>query len=78
MHGLVATFLNRGQKERMSSETDFETELNAEVTKRLSAMEDPNYEFPTRMKRADWIIAGVIMAVCLAITEYATLTAGAI
>ena len=60
----------------MSSETDFDTELNAEVTKRLAMMEEPGYEFPTRMKRTDFAIAGVIMAVCLVVLEFATLSAG--
>ena len=62
----------------MTSEVDFETELNAEVTKRLAMMEEPGYEFPERMKRADFIVAGVIMAVCLVVLEYATLTAGVV
>ena len=57
-------------------EMDFEEELNAEVTKRLGMMEDPNYEFPTRMAKIDWIIAGILMVVCLVIVEYATLTSG--
>ena len=57
-------------------EMDFEEELNAEVTKRLGMMEDPDYEFPTRMKKIDWIIAGILMVVCLVIVEYATLTSG--
>ncbi len=60
----------------MSSEIDFETELNAEVTKRLAMMEEPGYEFPTRMKKIDYVIAGIIMAVCLVVLEFATLTAG--
>lgn len=59
-------------------ELSFEEELEQEVTKRLEEMEDPSYEFPERMKRIDWIVAGVIMVVCLVITEYATLTAGVI
>ena len=61
----------------MPSEVDFETELNAEVTKRLSMMEEPGYEFPERMRKSDYAIAGLIMAVCLVILEFATLTAGA-
>lgn len=60
----------------MPEEMDFETELNAEVEKRLAMMEEPDYEFPTRMKKSDFIIAGAIMAVCLVVLEYATLTAG--
>lgn len=60
----------------MASEVDFETELNAEVTERLDMMEQPGYEFPERMKRADYVIAGVIMAICLVVVEAATLTAG--
>ena len=60
----------------METETSFEEELNAEVTKRLAMMEDPGYEFPARMKKVDFVIAGVIMVICLVIVEYATLTAG--
>lgn len=60
----------------MSERTDFEEELNAEVTRRLAMMENPEYEFPTRMKKSDFVIAGVIMAVCLVVVEFATLTAG--
>ncbi len=56
----------------MASETDFETELNAEVTKRLGMMEEPGYEFPERMKKADFVVAGVIMAIALVVTEVAT------
>ena len=63
-------------KVSMANNDDFESELNAEVTRRLGMMEDPEYEFPTRMKKSDFIIAGVIMAVCLVVLEYATLTAG--
>ena len=62
----------------MSEENDFETELDAEVTKRLAMMQEPGYEFPERMGKGDFIIAGVIMAVCLVIVEYATLTAGVV
>ena len=62
----------------MSDQNDFETELNAEVTKRLAMMEEPGYEFPKRMTKADFAIAGVIMAICLVVLEYATLTAGAL
>ena len=60
----------------MSTEIDFETELNAEVTKRLAMMEEPGYEFPKRMKKVDFVVAGVLMAVCLVVVEFATLTAG--
>ena len=60
----------------MSDNEDFEVELNAEVEKRLGMMEEPGYEFPERMRKSDFIIAGIIMAVCLVILEYATLTAG--
>lgn len=55
---------------------DFEKELEAEVEKRLGMMEQPDYEFPARMKKIDFIIAGIIMAVCLVAVEYATLTCG--
>lgn len=61
----------------MAAEHDFETELNEEVTKRLAMMEEPGYEFPKRMPKIDFVIAGIIMAVCLIIVEFATLTAGA-
>ena len=59
------------------TETDFETELNAEVTKRLSMMEDPSYAYPARMTKFDYALAGVLMAICLVVVEVATLTAGA-
>ena len=57
---------------------DFETELNAEVEKRLAMMEEPGYEFPERMRKSDFVIAGIVMAVCLVVLEYATLTAGVV
>ena len=60
----------------MSNETDFETELNAEVTKRLNMMQEPGYEFPERMRKADFAIAGVLMLVALVVTEVATQMAG--
>jgi len=60
----------------MADNNDFEAELNAEVEKRLGMMEEPGYEFPERMKKADFVVAGIIMAVCLVVVEYATLTAG--
>ena len=62
----------------MPDQNDFEKELNAEVTKRLAMMEEPGYEFPKRMTKVDFAIAGVIMAICLVVLEYATLTAGAL
>lgn len=61
----------------MSEELDFDTELNAEVNKRLGMMAEPGYEFPERIKKIDFAIAGIIMVVCLAVVEVATLTAGA-
>ena len=59
-----------------TEEMDFEAEREAEVSKRLAIMQEPGYEFPTRMKRIDWIVAGVIMAVSLFIVEFATLSTG--
>ena len=55
---------------------DFEAELEKEVSARLAVMEEPGYEFPERMKKIDWIVAGIIMAVCLVIVEVATLSTG--
>ena len=55
---------------------DFEAELEAEVSKRLAIMQEPGYEFPTRMKKIDWIVAGVIMVISIAIVEFATLSTG--
>lgn len=62
----------------MSTETDFETELNAEVTKRLDMMEEPDYAFPDRMRKSDFVIAGVLAAACLVVAEIATFTAGVV
>ncbi len=60
----------------MEQELSFEEELNAEVTKRLAAMEEPGYEFPSRMKKIDFVVAGVLIAISLVVVEFATLTAG--
>ena len=60
----------------MAADNDFERELNEEVTKRLAMMQEPDYEFPARMPKKDFIIAGIIMAICFIVTEVATLTAG--
>ena len=60
----------------MANENDFEAELNAEVTKRLALMEEPDYEFPERMSKGNFALAGIIALAALIITEVATLTAG--
>lgn len=60
----------------METYDDFESELNAEVAKRLEMMEEPGYEFSERMRKGDFIAAGVLIALALAIVEIATLTAG--
>ena len=62
----------------MSTDNDFESELNAEVTRRLAMMEEPDYEFPERMRKGDFVVAGAIAAICLVIAEIATLTAGVV
>lgn len=62
----------------MSNEMDFEKELDAEVAKRLGMMEEPGYEFPERMRKSDFAIAGAIAVVCLVIFEIATLSVGVI
>ena len=56
--------------------SSFEEELREEVSSRLAQMEDPSYEFPARMRKVDWIVAGVIAVISLVVVEYATLTAG--
>ena len=61
----------------MAEGNGFEAELNAEVTRRLDMMQEPGYEFPQRMGKRDFAVAGVLMAVCLVLVEFATLTAGA-
>lgn len=58
------------------SESSFEEELDAEVTRRLALMEEPGYPFPERMRKADFVIAGILIVVALVITEVATLGAG--
>lgn len=57
-------------------ESNFDIELRDEVTKRLAEMEEPGYEFPERMRKADFVVAGVIMAIALVVTEVATQMAG--
>ena len=54
---------------------DFEQQLNEEVSKRLAVMEDPKYPFPERMKKIDWVIAGIIIAISFVVIEAATLLA---
>ena len=43
---------------------DYENKLNSEIEKRLTAMERDDYEFPERLNRRDYIIIGIVCAVC--------------
>lgn len=39
--------------------------LNAEIERRIEEMEKPNYQFPERFSRKDYIITTVVAMLCL-------------
>lgn len=41
-------------------------ELNIEIERRISEMEKPNYEFPQRFSKRDYIFAAAVAVICLA------------
>ena len=51
------------KEERKMSEYD--EKLNAEIEKRISEMEKPDYEFPQRFSKGDYIFTGVVVGICL-------------
>ena len=46
-----------------NSKSNYEEELNAEIEERLSEMENPDYAFPRRFGKKDYIIAAAIVVI---------------
>ncbi|MEE8721468.1 MAG: hypothetical protein SOI38_00550 [Eggerthellaceae bacterium] len=51
----------------MAAPQDFENELQQQVAERIALMEEPGYEFPAALTRADWraIVIIPIVSLCL-------------
>ena len=48
--------------------TEFEARLDEETEARIAQMERPDYPFPRRFSRRDYLLWGVVTAVCLLLT----------
>lgn len=44
---------------------NYELHFMDEVEKRISEMENENYEFPKRFSKKDYIVTGIVILVCL-------------
>lgn len=42
-------------------------ELNTEIEKRIDEMEQPDYEFPRRFSKTDYIVTVTVAFICLAL-----------
>lgn len=49
-----------------NKESDYEQKLNRIIEERLSKMESPDYKFAARFSRRDYLLAAVVILVCLA------------
>lgn len=45
--------------------SEYDEKLNTEIEDRISEMEKPDYEFPQRFSKTDYIITAVVIGVCL-------------
>lgn len=45
---------------------NYERKIDEETEKRISEMEKPDYVFPERFSKRDYIITALVAAVCLA------------
>jgi len=43
----------------------FSEELNKEILSRIELMESPDYQYPPRFRKNDWIGFGLVLAACL-------------
>lgn len=50
----------------MKEQNNYDEKLDAEIEKRIAEMEDPNYVFPKRFGRKDYIAVGATVLFCLA------------
>lgn len=48
-----------------TNKTDYEKRLDSEIEKRLNAMESPDYAFPTRFGKRDYIIVSIVVVFSL-------------
>lgn len=45
---------------------DYEKLLTEEIESKITEMESPSYEFPSRFSKKDYIFTAVVILVCLA------------
>ena len=50
----------------MKERNNYDEKLDAEIEKRIAEMEEPNYVFPKRFGRRDYIAVGATVLFCLA------------
>lgn len=50
----------------MKERNNYDEKLDAEIEKRIAEMEEPNYVFPKRFGRMDYITVGATVLFCLA------------
>lgn len=48
----------------MAESSSYSEEYLKEAEKRIAEMEDPAYEFPQKLSRADWIMAIALIIIC--------------
>lgn len=48
-------------------QTQFEKQLNQETEARIARMEQPDYPFPRRFSRKDFLLWGIVTVACLAL-----------
>lgn len=51
----------------MKHVSEYEKALHEEIEKRLEEMEKPDFEFPQRFSKRDYLITAVVAVVCLVI-----------
>ena len=49
-------------------QTEFEARLDEETEARISRMERPDYPFPRRFSRRDYLLWGAVTGLCLLLT----------
>lgn len=49
---------------------NYEQELDEEVRRRLSAMEDPDYEFPHRFSKFNYFVVAIVVLLSLGLIVY--------
>lgn len=47
-------------------QAEFERRLDEETQARIARMEEPSYPFPQRFSRQDYLLWGLVSALCLA------------